>query len=94
MRFVEFIDCGQASEVRVERLGALELVSPNILMETYVTKRRDCDEYEVVMRVCWDIADYPRELMKADMAWATIMAAAKDGLAELHRLVDGSICRH
>jgi hypothetical protein len=95
MRFLEHIDCGSASEVRVERLAAVELVSPNVLMETFVTMRRDCNDYEVVLRICWDVADYPRERMKADRAWAGIKECfinGKNGLAELHRAVDESVC--
>lgn len=58
MRFVEYCDFSDVPEVRVQTVGSIYLVTPNIVRMTLVAQRPDTSEFAVVARHIWDIGDY------------------------------------
>jgi len=55
---LEYCDLGDAPEFRVQRIGRMELISPNVIRITYLVKvPGGAGEHVAVVHHVWDVAD-------------------------------------
>jgi hypothetical protein len=61
MKLLEFCDL-DAGEVRVQKIGEVEMVSPNIVRVTYIIGVAGRTEHLPAVHLLWDIADFRNAL--------------------------------
>jgi hypothetical protein len=61
VQLIEFCDLN-AAEIRVQKIGAVELVSPNIVRVTYVIRVPGRTDHTAEVHLIWDIADFRNSL--------------------------------
>lgn len=71
MRLIDYCDLGDAPEIRVQTVGSVLLVSPNIVRVTLVVRVPGRNEYVAAAHHVWDVADY----LDAAAAWRESRAA-------------------
>jgi hypothetical protein len=57
MKLAEFCDL-DAGEVRVQKIGEVAMVSPNIVRVTYIVGVAGRTEHVAAVHLLWDIADF------------------------------------
>lgn len=84
MRLVDYCDLGDAPEIRVQTVGSIMLVSPNIVRVTLVIRVPGRNEYVAAAHHVWDIADY----LDAATAWREGRAAIEWARSEYRPFIN------